>query len=153
MCDVKVEIFYCDKNYSFNTICISLLIPFILPCQTCHPLYTHSYARAKVIVKFINNSMYKFPYIIVSISHVNFVNSPCGNSETGMETGTIHTVPETRRQWLCPTGPVISFQTTVKLCKELIKGKTRTVTTGFQVNSKHGVIGIQLMLCPFFPRL
>lgn len=136
---------------NFFTLC--LIIKYDIFCQTCHPLYTHPYARAKVIVKFINNNMYKFPYIIVSISHVNFVNSPCGYSETGMETGTIHTVPETRRQWLCPTGPVISFQTTVKLCKELIKGKTRTVTTGFQVNSKHGVIGIQLMLCPFFTRL
>lgn len=136
-----------------NDILNTVMIFYFYICQTCHPLYTHPYARAKVIVKFINNNIYKFLYIIVSISHVNFVNSPCGYSETGMETGTIHTVPETRRQWLCPTGPVISFQTIVKLCKELIKGKTRTVTTGFQVNSKHGVIGIQLMLCPFFTRL
>lgn len=97
--------------------------------------------------------MYKFPSIKVSISGVNFVNLHRGNGETGMVLGTVHTAPETRRQWLCPTGPVISFQTSVKLCKELIKGKTRTVTTGFQVNSKHGVIGIQLMLCPFFTRL
>ena len=145
-----MHFYYISKSYIFNT---RFFYKKNHLCQTCHPLYTHPYARAKVIVKFINNNMYKFPYIIVSISHVNFVNSPCGNSETGMETGTVHTVPETRRQWLCPTGPVISFQTSVKLCKELIKGKTRTVTTGFQVNSKHGVIGIQLMLCPFFTRL
>ena len=26
MCDVKVEIFYFDKNYSFNILCVLLLI-------------------------------------------------------------------------------------------------------------------------------
>lgn len=62
------------------------------------PIHTSLRARRR-LSNLLTITKYKFPYIEVSISHVNFVNLPCENSETGMESETIYTVFKMRMQY------------------------------------------------------
>ena len=41
----------------------------------------------------------------------------------------------------------------MKPVQKLIEGEGPTATTGFEVNPKYGVVGIQVIFNPFFTRL
>lgn len=49
-------------------------------------------------------------------------------------------------------GLEIGFQTAMQLPEKTVRRKNRTVTAGFLIDAKDGVVGIQMRFYPFFIR-